>query len=228
MEADKEGVQFGQETNDNGGEDNAGDENAGIESAVQDRAVQDPAVQDRAANNDNDVVNIEDDGDEGVEEEAGDEVVEGEARRGPRPELRKRKKISPVWDFSEKVEPNKIKCKVMVSGKVCNQVLGSVDGNTSNILSHIRNTHGGTKEAEALKRNMEEAKGAKIKRKEEMNKQKPGREITSFFNYRKPLDPKAKKDIDDALEVFVVANNDAFELTESPFFRNLLFKAHSG
>ena len=42
------------------------------------------------------------------------------------------------------------------------------------------------------------------------------------------INTKTKKDIDDALEDFIVGTNESFEMTENPFFRNLLFKANPG
>ena len=56
---------------------------------------------------------------------------------------RKKKQISSVWNYGQKVEGVCI-CNI------CSTVLSCPQGNTSNLINHIRNRHRNTEEAKSL------------------------------------------------------------------------------
>ena len=142
--------------------------------------------------------------------------------------VRKRKLVSPVWNFAEKVGPSKARCTVIANGITCGVIVGCKDGCTSNLIHHIKIQHSGTPEAENLTKKISDSQAAKAKKREESQKLKSQPKITDFVQVKSYIDNRTKKRVDDALEDFIVGNNQPFELTENTFFRKLLFTANSG
>ena len=92
-----------------------------------------------------------------VEEEGGDEETSA-SKSFPLNEF-KRKKTSPVWEFTKKVGKDVAVCNI------CQREIGSPDSNTTNIKMHILGCHAGSEEARALQGYIDE-RAAQMKKKE--------------------------------------------------------------
>ena len=130
---------------------------------------------------------------------------------------------SPVWRSGAAMKVgDKAQCNV------CNLLFSCQDGNTSNIVCHVKKRHPGSEECKAmLKMFSEAAEARKAKRLKESLKPKQAT-LFNFVNVKKPITKHEKNKINNAIEEYIIGTNSPLSTTEDPLFRKLLFTLHSG
>ena len=136
---------------------------------------------------------------------------------------RKQKEVAPVWTVATKTKEG-AKCNI------CGKIYTMPQGNTSNIMAHMKLKHG---RIPSVKNMIEACKNKKkrglAKKKEseskKMRNQRTQPTITNFARNRGVIDPLKEKKLDQALLKMTVGMNLPFSIVENHYFRNLLFTA---
>ena len=152
--------------------------------------------------------------------EDGRENQEGEAGVLKYPK-RKLREPAPVWLCGGQSLPDGTdRCNI------CGRIFVSETSNTSNLRDHILRKHSKTPEGKKLKKMTEEKreKVAEMKKKNESKKVAPKPKqisVVGFIRKTKPMDPKKKKKVEEALVKFIVTENKPFKIVEKHSFREL-------
>ena len=164
------------------------------------------------------VFEIEESDDESTEEEekdAEDDVNDGEEEVD---EIfqRKRKKESSVWKYGTKLKGGS-KCNI------CGKIYKSKQGNTTNLISHIKTKHRHSEAAKELTKDLQEAK--EVKKQKFATKEAEKRQQCSLLNFVRrsgTLDKKKKEKITEAVADFIIEDTNYFEVVEKQAFRKML------
>ena len=150
--------------------------------------------------------------------EDGRQNQEGEAGVLKYPK-RKIRDPAPVWLCGgESLADGKDRCNI------CGRVFVSETSNTSNLRDHILRKHSKTPEGIKLKKMTDEKrhKLAEVKKKNESKNVGPKQtSVLGFIRKTKPMDPKKKKKVEEALVKFIVTENKPFSTVEKHSFREL-------
>ena len=165
------------------------------------------------------VFEIEESDNESTEEEendAEDEVNDGEEEAD---EIfqRKRKKESSVWKYGTKLKGGS-KCNI------CGKIYKSKQGNTTNLISHIKTKHRDSEAAKELTKDLQEDKEAKKEKLAKKAAEK--RQQCSLLNFVRrsgTLDKKKKEKITEAVADFIIEDTNNFEVVEKQAFRKMIF-----
>ena len=132
------------------------------------------------------------------------------------------KNPSAVWKLAERVHGG-AKCKI------CKKTFKSAQGNTSNIIGHLKNKHSDKAEVQLLiKEQVAKKEKMKLKRLQKVKKMNDrGNQplITNFSIKRGVMDPLKKRKLDAALVKMTICMNRPFDDVENHHFRNVLFIA---
>ena len=166
-----------------------------------------PSVQIDESDDASSVVEDDDANDDvNVEEEEVDEIFQ-----------RKRKKESSVWRYGTKLKDGS-KCNI------CGKFYKSKQGNTSNLIAHIKLKHKDTEAAVELTKELTEAREIKKQKLAAKNAEK--RQQSSLLNFVRrsgTLDKKKKEKITEAIAEFIIEDANYFDIVEKQTFRKMLF-----
>ena len=166
------------------------------------------------------MVNVE--GEEGDDEEVvpaeeAEDMEEDEddngnlERRGRKVKLR-----SAIWETAATKVNGKAQCNVCKQTYVCPR------GNTTNIRTHVKARHQGSKECKAFLA-LEKA------RKDEKKKQrKPRVTMRDFVTIKKAISKTESVKMTNSVVDFLVQTNTSIQMVVNPAFRKMLFNFHSG
>ena len=152
--------------------------------------------------------------------EEGRESQEGEAGVLKLPK-RKIREQAPVWLCGgQRLPDGTDECTL------CGRVFTSETGNTSNLRDHILRKHSKTAEGKQLKKMTDEKreKCAEKKKNNESKKVAPKPKqisVVGFVRKTKAMDPKKKKEVEEALVKFIATENKPFNIVEKHSFREL-------
>ena len=152
--------------------------------------------------------------------EDGRENQEGEAGVLKYPK-RKLREPAPVWLCGGQSLPDGTdRCNI------CGRIFVSETSNTSNLRDHILRKHSKTPEGKKLKK-MTDEKREKVAEKKKNNESKkvapkPKQiSVVGFVRKTKAMDPKKKKEVEEALVKFIATENKPFNIVEKHSFREL-------
>lgn len=131
---------------------------------------------------------------------------------------RKQKKESSVWKYGTRLKDGSNRCNL------CGKIYKAKQGNTTNLINHIKTKHRGSEASTDLTRAMEEAKEAK---KQKLSKKVDGKKqqssMLSFVRRSGTMDKKKKERITESIADFIIEDTNNFEVAEKPSFRKLIF-----
>ena len=132
---------------------------------------------------------------------------------------RKVKEPAAVWKLAVKVQGG-AQCKL------CEKTFRSTQGNTTNIIGHMKSKHRDRPEVQILiKEQVAKKEKLKLKRLQTVKIWRKQPLITNFSVKRGIMDPLKKKKLDAALVKMTICMNRPFDDVENHHFRNVMFIA---
>ena len=152
----------------------------------------------------------------GVNDNNGNEVVTNTSSSNL---VYKRKKVSPVWNCISE-HPSGGKCNY------CDTVFKLSQGSTSNAVKHLITHHNEVEEVKNMMKEIKEKENVKKQKIDDALKKSASQpKLTSFVRRKGIIDPKKKKNLDEALVKYLVRSNKPFSEVENAGLRNVLFVA---